>query len=924
MKTKKWTAVIVPHTHEGEWFVTFQQDRIRLVRLMNKVLDTLKRNPDFKFTLDGQVLAVEKYLKVYPERRGELKEYVRSGRLEIGPWYLEEDAFMVSPESTIRNLILGHQLAEELGKVTKVGYHADAYGHIVQMPQILKGFDIDSFVFWRGFHGKRDYDKLKTEFIWQSPDGTQVLGIWLLHSYVMPVNPVIGDYQKSKEVFLKFKESLLAHSATSNIIIMDGGDYVKEPKEEIIDIIKNLNKEIDDGQIICGTLSEYIQLVKSNLNDSSNLEIIKEELRSSKYTWVLPTTYSPRTSIKQRNVYVQTILEQWTEPFSTLAWVLGKEYPKGSLWLAWKYLLQNHMHDNIGGAHLDETDEDINIRYNWSEQIGQWFAKEALISITNKINTKGEISLVAYNCLGWSVTEVVTVLIDNTEKPFILKDPDGNVVPHQILETSQSGIKMCFLAENLPSCGYRAYSLSMKEKTPQQALRSLPLLSSKDNSVENDYFQVKIEDNGTLTIQDKESKTTYKNCLLFEDGGDAGDGYTYSPPMEDRIITNLSQKARVRKIENGPLRITFEIKTELSLPLSLVDGDKRRDNRCAVCPITSFVTLYAGIKRIDIKTEIVNKAKDHRLRVIFPTPIHTDRSHAESHFGVIEHPVQIDKTSPSDQFLKDMRAGFEQREEPMAIYPQQTFTDINDGRRGLTLINKGIPEYEAFKSKGDGINIALTLLRCIGQLSKTDLKTRQGPAGPPVPTPGAQSMGKNTFEYSLVPHTGTYQSARTYQLAHQFVASPKVVMAKKRSLVPDKKTFELLVRSLQSTYQFGASPRIVMTKDCAGQLPEELSFISVTPESLVISAIKKAEENSTIVVRLYNITGKVAEGSIKTFRPIVEAKKLKLNEEPIESISVNTESNDSISIKVNPFEIFTVGLSLKGPVENGMQECRDK
>ncbi len=131
--------IIVPETHwDREWYITFQEFRARLVVMMDKLLDILKNNPDYKnFTLDGQIILLEDYLEVRPKREEEIQKYVKEGRLSIGPMYILPDEFLISGESMIRNLVLGHQIARRFGRVMNAAYIPDPFGHIAQLPQII-------------------------------------------------------------------------------------------------------------------------------------------------------------------------------------------------------------------------------------------------------------------------------------------------------------------------------------------------------------------------------------------------------------------------------------------------------------------------------------------------------------------------------------------------------------------------------------------------------------------------------------------------------------------------------------------------------------------------------------------------------------------------------------------------------------------
>ncbi|GAH16398.1 unnamed protein product, partial [marine sediment metagenome] len=209
--------IIVPETHwDREWYLPFQEYRAKLVILMDKLLDILRSDPDYKnFTLDGQTIPLEDYLEVRPDREEEIKKYVKEKRLSIGPMYVLPDEFLVSGESMIRNLLIGHQIARKFGFVMKAGYIPDPFGHIAQLPQILKGFEIPSVLFWRGFGDEFENLNLNIEFWWNSPgNASTILAIFLKLSYgsVADLNLKLksGKYKsallKIKRVITRFEE----------------------------------------------------------------------------------------------------------------------------------------------------------------------------------------------------------------------------------------------------------------------------------------------------------------------------------------------------------------------------------------------------------------------------------------------------------------------------------------------------------------------------------------------------------------------------------------------------------------------------------------------------------------------------------------------------------------------------------------------
>ncbi len=145
-------AYLVSHTHwDREWYLPFHRFRVHLVDVVRRALDALENDPDFHhFLLDGQSVLLEDYLEIHPEDRPRLSRLVETGALAVGPWYVLPDEFLVSGESLVRNLLVGDRIARQVGPPQKIGYLPDSFGHIAQMPQLLRLAGIDTFVFTRG------------------------------------------------------------------------------------------------------------------------------------------------------------------------------------------------------------------------------------------------------------------------------------------------------------------------------------------------------------------------------------------------------------------------------------------------------------------------------------------------------------------------------------------------------------------------------------------------------------------------------------------------------------------------------------------------------------------------------------------------------------------------------------------------------
>ncbi len=391
--------ILVPHTHwDREWYQTFQQFRMRLVHTVDKLLDILDRDDSFThFMLDGQTIVLDDYLEVQPGQEERLRKYILAGRIQVGPWYLQPDEFLVSGESLIRNLQIGLSRAAEFGKPMCVGYVPDTFGHIAQLPQILAGFGIDNAIFWRGVGSEAQ----KSEFYWEAPDGTKVLVLLLAdpmgysNARQMPLNP--SEFATRTELLAA---QILPKATTNTLLFMNGSDHL-EPQNGLPATINAANALLarinpehekliaqvmhtplngtethyDGMHVHIGTLPEYVETIQQHIREQhehsmSNggqngvpLQVLSGEMRSAEFAHLLPAVLSTRMWIKQQNTATEHLLERYVEPLT--AWVeqLSAPYPEGLVKLAWKYLLQDHPHDSICGCSIDQVHRENAVRF---------------------------------------------------------------------------------------------------------------------------------------------------------------------------------------------------------------------------------------------------------------------------------------------------------------------------------------------------------------------------------------------------------------------------------------------------------------------------------------------------------------------------------------------------------------------------------
>ena len=897
---KKFTIYMVTKTHwDREWYMNYQKTRIKLVHLIDNLLDILDKDPEFvSFMMDGQTLPLYDYLEVKPYNRDRLEKYIKNGRIVIGPWYILPDEILITGESHIRNYLMGTRIAKDFGvEKMQVGYLPDSFGHPSQMPQILQKLGMDTIMFWRGATAEID----KTEFMWKAPDGTEVLTILMPDGYFTGAE-LPDDGEAVAKRIDKYVERFASLATTDIIYLSNGGDHL-EPVPYLSSVIKEANKLLQSGKIIHTTLPNFIAEIKKAIPE--DLKIVSGELCGVNKSILLASTLSTRTYLKQENHKVSRLLENYLEPIFSISAGQGNEYPQDILLTAWKYLLKNLPHDSICGCSVDEVHRDMLYRYNQVYEIGGEL-DEVLSKFYRKINTSsidGDYAVTVMNTTSNARTDMVDAEMDFDEKLLSAQDfsaaIDGNPLkvdgeelytgkrlptavkaydggreipcilnsawvsnkleldylrfPHQY---NVNRCKISLLAKDVPAMGYKTFKV-------------IPLYGDDDTATNHDMNCIAIEnehyrvipcmENGSVTILNHETGKTLEGVNMLADSGDCGDEYTYCPPENDFTVYSDPASIRARMIERNDARQSFEITGVMNLPATVEGLNAGRTSTTVCCGFRTVVTLYSGIKRIDVKTTVDNKAKYHRLRVLFPTGVESEYSWSAGTFSVDRRPVN----PPLDPNWQEL----------FYTHPQKDFCEVNDGKSGLTVANRGLHEYEVYNENGQSI-IAVTLLRCTEQISRQFIKTRKAPGGWNEKAPEGQCIGTWDFEYSIIPHKDGWEKSGTYLTSHEYNVPMKAI-------------------------------QVPVSSD--GELPPVHSVFEFDRKEFVVSAFKKCEFSHEYILRFYNSTESCISGKVKFNTDLKKAWLADLKEDVIRLLDIKDQYVD---VEAKPFEIVTLKVNL--------------
>ena len=235
---------LISHTHwDREWYLPFENFRMRLVDLIDNLLDILKEDKEYRFHLDAQTIVLEDYLAIRPLKKRELEDHIRHGRILVGPWYVQNDFHLTDGEATVRNLMIGTEMAGEFGASMPIGYAADQFGLISQLPQILYKAGLRDCVFGRGF------DRGTTEFFWETEDGSKVLcehmRFWYNNAQRLSPDPE-GALNLVRNCG---RNCTAANCATGNYLLMNGVDHL-EAQEDLTEIMDKVRPMLDEDEEI--------------------------------------------------------------------------------------------------------------------------------------------------------------------------------------------------------------------------------------------------------------------------------------------------------------------------------------------------------------------------------------------------------------------------------------------------------------------------------------------------------------------------------------------------------------------------------------------------------------------------------------------------------------------------------------------------
>jgi len=859
---------------------------------LGDVLDTLESDSEFKyFMVDAQGSLLDDYIKWRPQDKERITKLVKMGKLVIGPWYTQTDQLVISGESIVRNMYYGMKRCESFGKYMNVGYVPDSFGQSGNMPQIYREFGIEDTLFWRGVS---DDMVEHTDFNWKGDDGSVVFTTQIPFGYYIggkiPEDPKENDEFWEKECL----EKAGGRSATRHIYFPNGFDQAPI-RTNLPQLIKERNEKDPENEYVISCIEDYIKDVKS---EKPELEEVQGELVIAKHMRIHKSIFSSRSDLKVMNTQIQNYVTNVMEPLLTISYNLGNEYPHEAVAEIWKLLFENAAHDSIGSCISDTANEDVYVRYKQARDIAINLVELHSRLIATNVKNSADMTFTLINTLPQKREDTVIVKTYVPGGKFAIVDEKGNNVDYTIIQSRDLTdyvlsqiitidpsrkfyipdhvfeVTMAIKANDVPALGYVQYSVDTEKDSHKEM---------EEKSVfENEYYTIEVEKDGSLTIVDKENNVTYKNQGILVENGDDGDSFNYSPPGKDLEVFSNESESSV-KISGSDVYSQAVIHFDMVVPENL---EERAEGKVSVTmPVNMTVALRKGSKVIDFNVKVDNKGLSHRLCVVFDSQIVSAFNYADQQFGLIKRPNYYEKEMKlymeSMNNRSEKKTGIQElanwandqstwQEPPISIEPTQSYVSLTDGKTGVAVIPQGVREYEVL----DDSKIRLTLFRTYGFMGKENLIYRPGRASGEriIETPAAQLLKQMEFNFGFTTYAGDINDADIDTLAKQYDTNMEVY-----------------------TYAEFLNGRLIFSQREIEGKNDIVHSLFETEGNLVVSAIKKAEEDDGYIIRLYN--GKDhrnLDDKIKFNFDVKEAYYTNLREEKTEAIKVE---NNTISVK---------------------------
>lgn len=614
----KWRMHMIGQAHiDPVWLWPWHEGVSVVHSTFRAALDRMNETPEFAFTASSAQF-YEWVAQNDPALIQQIRKRIDEGRWSlVGGWWVEPDVNMPSGEALIRQGLYGQQTYKRLfGRIARVGYNPDSFGHPGTLPQILKLQGLQEYIMMRPM--PREKTLPSDVFWWQSPDGTRLL------TYRIPFS-----YNDEADVRRRITQILDLKEPTRSMMAFYGaGDHGGGATKENIRSINQIKGESGAPSVLYSTPERYFDEIRKA---GTQFPTVQDDLQHHAVG-----CYTAEWQVKKlnRNTELALVAAEKVASIGSVAW--GASYPKQALSEAWKRVLFLQFHDSLAGTSLPE-------HYKTTVPQGYGFAadtaEQAMYLAAQKLaweipTTDPESKyLVAVNPHAWDIVANVEFDIGfSHEAQVTVEDETGKRVPHQTEHpTSEvNNRQQLVLRLPLPAMGYRQIRI---RRTPAQPLQ--PAVQVSEAALENEHLRVTLAADGSIGIVDKAT-----NAQVFSNGAgyrglvldDPSDTWSHDVCTFDKQIGVFSN-AKVTVVEKGPLRGRVRVQTTY--------GNSS---------LTTDWMLYAGAKTLEARVSLDWNERRKMLKLSFPVEVTSPKPTYEVGYGHIVREANGDE-DPGHRWL---------------------------------------------------------------------------------------------------------------------------------------------------------------------------------------------------------------------------------------------------------------------------------
>lgn len=864
--------LVVPTTHwDRAWYWTADRFRSRLIEMFHGVEALWQSDPAWCFTIDGQTIALEDYLEVFPEKAELYRRMGEAGRLRMGPFYVQNDWWCTGGEALIRNVLIGHRQARSFAALQTAFYMPDTFGFPASLPMFAQGCGSDCAIFMRGISTEMAGDQRR--LLWQSADGSEVRLLRLRDGYANAARlgltdgtgEVMDEATKASGIHPVFSMPLGLRKLRAACQALDDGQG--EPRL----LLAGVDHQIPQPELpallaastTAGTAFRY-----------ANLDQVAAVLRAQDATaWrsfsgecnqhALGGTVATRIHLKQRNAEVEALLAQACEPTAVALQRLGVAEPVARLIpLAWKRLITAHPHDDITGCGVDEVHRETELNIAKAAQTGDGIERRLLADLIRRLGgqragderqafavneTSGRggarrmrftLDCEGRNRWGDAPPPAAFRIVDEAgeEVPFIeVRRVRSSKHPHPELT-----LELC------PDLRPLALNRLFIEPTRTWAAGGGWMLT-------NEHLSVVVHADATIDLT--ADGRVWHGLGVFGRQADVGDEYTFGPRPGDaeRVLRGLVWRSKEVHVGGGLQAIALQAD---------LDG----------MPVEIIWSLAPDERQVSCRILFDNRLSDHRLRWCMPLLMLPATSDATAFCSRIRRPV----TAPGLD-----AAGWLQ----VPQHPCDGLVAVRDGDHGLAVFTPFPMLYEVVDD-GDP-RLALTLLRAVGMLSVDAPMLTRGPgAGPNTPTPEAQCQRTYDMQFAIRPFAASEEDA-LYGEALTWRHRPAAAV----------------VWGADPTWDGTPSP----------------SLLQLDPGPVHLHALKPADSGSGAVLRLFNTSSHPQRARLRGPLTSNPWQPCNLIEQPDTSAALTVDADGTLTIELPPLGLrsFLIHLPHQTPTNAG-------